>query len=137
MDRPRFEETGLLIKHGLCHIDTEGGLVHLANAVHASLCGSIRPHAGRVFRLPAKHQFGAVGLQSLLVRHPKLAHRVSAAHERSGMHEGALRRQRGGRREQDHRGVGKPFREADRGRNSILADAVGRNGREGAGLLEP
>ena len=27
-------ETGLLIKHGLCHIDTEGGLVHLANAVH-------------------------------------------------------------------------------------------------------
>ena len=29
-----FEETGLLIKHGLCHIDTEGGLVHLANAVH-------------------------------------------------------------------------------------------------------
>ena len=30
-----LEETGLLIKHGLCHIDTEGGLVHLANAVHA------------------------------------------------------------------------------------------------------
>ena len=29
-----FEETGLLIKHSLCHIDTEGGLVHLANAVH-------------------------------------------------------------------------------------------------------
>jgi len=29
-----LEETGLLIKHGLCHIDTEGGLVHLANAVH-------------------------------------------------------------------------------------------------------
>jgi SAM-dependent methyltransferase len=24
-----------LIKHGLCHIDTEGGLVHLANAVHS------------------------------------------------------------------------------------------------------
>ena len=23
-----------MIKHGLCHIDTEGGLVHLANAVH-------------------------------------------------------------------------------------------------------
>jgi ADP-heptose:LPS heptosyltransferase len=30
-----LEETGLLIKHSLCHIDTEGGLVHLANAVHA------------------------------------------------------------------------------------------------------
>jgi ADP-heptose:LPS heptosyltransferase len=30
-----LEETGLLLKHGLCHIDTEGGLVHLANAVHA------------------------------------------------------------------------------------------------------
>ena len=29
-----FDETGLLIKHSLCHIDTEGGLVHLANAVH-------------------------------------------------------------------------------------------------------
>jgi SAM-dependent methyltransferase len=29
-----LEETGLLIKHSLCHIDTEGGLVHLANAVH-------------------------------------------------------------------------------------------------------
>ena len=29
-----IEETGLLIKHSLCHIDTEGGLVHLANAVH-------------------------------------------------------------------------------------------------------
>jgi ADP-heptose:LPS heptosyltransferase len=29
-----FEETGLLIKHSLCHVDTEGGLVHLANAVH-------------------------------------------------------------------------------------------------------
>jgi hypothetical protein len=30
-----LEETGLLLKHGLCYIDTEGGLVHLANAVHA------------------------------------------------------------------------------------------------------
>ena len=30
-----LEETGLLIKHSLCHIDTEGGLVHLATAVHA------------------------------------------------------------------------------------------------------
>jgi ADP-heptose:LPS heptosyltransferase/SAM-dependent methyltransferase len=30
-----LEETALLIKHGLCHIDTEGGLVHLANAVHS------------------------------------------------------------------------------------------------------
>jgi SAM-dependent methyltransferase len=30
-----LEETGLLIKHSLCHIDTEGGLVHLANAVHS------------------------------------------------------------------------------------------------------
>jgi len=29
-----LEETSLLIKFGLCHIDTEGGLVHLANAVH-------------------------------------------------------------------------------------------------------
>jgi ADP-heptose:LPS heptosyltransferase len=29
-----FEEAGLLIKHSLCHIDTEGGLVHLAHAVH-------------------------------------------------------------------------------------------------------
>ena len=29
-----LEETGLLIKHASCHIDTEGGLVHLANAVH-------------------------------------------------------------------------------------------------------
>jgi ubiquinone/menaquinone biosynthesis C-methylase UbiE len=30
-----FEEAALLIKHSLCHIDTEGGLVHLAHAVHA------------------------------------------------------------------------------------------------------
>ncbi len=29
-----IEETGLLVKHSLCHIDTEGGLVHLASAVH-------------------------------------------------------------------------------------------------------
>ena len=29
-----LDETALLIKHGLCHIDTEGGLVHLAHAVH-------------------------------------------------------------------------------------------------------
>ena len=29
-----LEESGILIKHSLCHIDTEGGLVHLANAVH-------------------------------------------------------------------------------------------------------
>ena len=30
-----LEEAGFIIKHSLCHIDTEGGLVHLANAVHA------------------------------------------------------------------------------------------------------
>ena len=29
-----LEETALLIKHAMCHIDTEGGLVHLAHAVH-------------------------------------------------------------------------------------------------------
>ena len=29
-----LDETALPIKHGLCHIDTEGGLVHLAHAVH-------------------------------------------------------------------------------------------------------
>jgi ADP-heptose:LPS heptosyltransferase len=30
-----LEETSLLIKSSVCHIDTEGGLVHLANAVYA------------------------------------------------------------------------------------------------------
>jgi ADP-heptose:LPS heptosyltransferase/lipopolysaccharide biosynthesis glycosyltransferase len=29
-----LEQTALILKKSLCHIDTEGGLVHLANAVH-------------------------------------------------------------------------------------------------------
>ena len=89
-----LEETGLLIKHGLCHIDTEGGLVHLANAVHTRCVVLFGPHAGRIFWLSTEHQSGTVGLQGVLVRHVKLAHRVSPAYQRSGMHEWALRDQR-------------------------------------------
>ena len=112
-----FEETALLIKHSLCHIDTEGGLVHLAHAVHGPVCCSIRPHADRVFRLSRKYQFAAHRLQSLLVCDKNLAYRVSAAHQRPGLHERALSVQRGRRREEDRRGVEEAFCEGDRGRS--------------------
>ena len=47
-----LEETGLLLKHGLCHIDTEGGLVHLANAVHARCVVLFGPTPAAFFGYP-------------------------------------------------------------------------------------
>ena len=47
-----LEETSLLIKHGLCHIDTEGGLVHLANAVHARSVVLFGPTPAEFFGYP-------------------------------------------------------------------------------------
>jgi SAM-dependent methyltransferase len=47
-----LEETALLIKHGLCHIDTEGGLVHLANAVHARCVVLFGPTPAEFFGYP-------------------------------------------------------------------------------------
>ena len=47
-----LEETSLLLKHGLCHIDTEGGLVHLANAVHARCVVLFGPTPAAFFGYP-------------------------------------------------------------------------------------
>jgi hypothetical protein len=47
-----LDETGLLIKHGLCHIDTEGGLVHLAHAVHARCVVLFGPTPAGFFGYP-------------------------------------------------------------------------------------
>ena len=47
-----LEETGLLLKHGVCHIDTEGGLVHLANAVHARCVVLFGPTPAAFFGYP-------------------------------------------------------------------------------------
>lgn len=46
------EESGLLIKHSLCHIDTEGGLVHLARAVHARSVVAFGPTPVEFFGYP-------------------------------------------------------------------------------------
>jgi ADP-heptose:LPS heptosyltransferase/SAM-dependent methyltransferase len=47
-----LEETSLLIKYSLCHIDTEGGLVHLANAVHARCVVLFGPTPVEIFGYP-------------------------------------------------------------------------------------
>ena len=47
-----LEEAGLLIKHSLCHIDTEGGLVHLANAVYARCVVLFGPTPAEFFGYP-------------------------------------------------------------------------------------
>jgi SAM-dependent methyltransferase len=47
-----LDETALLIKHGLCHIDTEGGLVHLAHAVHARCVVVFGPTPSEFFGYP-------------------------------------------------------------------------------------
>ena len=47
-----LEETSLLIKYSICHIDTEGGLVHLANAVHARCVVLFGPTPVEVFGYP-------------------------------------------------------------------------------------
>jgi Glycosyltransferase family 9 (heptosyltransferase) len=47
-----LEEAGLLIKHGLCHIDTEGGLVHLAHAVHTRCVVLFGPTPTEFFGYP-------------------------------------------------------------------------------------
>jgi SAM-dependent methyltransferase len=71
------------------------------------VCCSIRPHPDRLSR---KYQFAAHRLQSLLVCDKNLAYRVSATYQRARLHERALSVQRGRRREEDARGVRKPFR---------------------------
>ncbi len=47
-----LDETALLIKHGLCHIDTEGGLVHLAHAVHGRCVVLFGPTPAEFFGYP-------------------------------------------------------------------------------------
>jgi ADP-heptose:LPS heptosyltransferase/SAM-dependent methyltransferase len=47
-----LEETSLLIKYSLCHIDTEGGLVHLANAVHGRCVVLFGPTPVELFGYP-------------------------------------------------------------------------------------
>jgi hypothetical protein len=47
-----LEETGLLIKHSLCHIETEGGLVHLATAVHGRCVVVFGPTPAEFFGYP-------------------------------------------------------------------------------------
>ena len=119
-----LEETGLLIKHGLCHIDTEGGLVHLANAVHGRCVVLFGPTPAEFFGYPENINLEPSGCKACWFVTQDLAHRVSAAYERAGMHEGALPDRRGGRREKDHRGVGKALRQADRGGDPILAEPL-------------
>jgi len=47
-----LDETALLIKHGLCHVDTEGGLVHLAAAVHSRCVVAFGPTPVEFFGYP-------------------------------------------------------------------------------------
>ena len=47
-----LSETALLLKHAICHIDTEGGLVHLARAVHARSVVLFGPTPAEVFGYP-------------------------------------------------------------------------------------
>jgi len=47
-----LDETSLLMKYSLCHIDTEGGLVHLANAIHARCVVLFGPTPVELFGYP-------------------------------------------------------------------------------------
>jgi ADP-heptose:LPS heptosyltransferase len=47
-----LSETALLLKHAICHIDTEGGLVHLARAVHGRSVVLFGPTPAEVFGYP-------------------------------------------------------------------------------------
>ena len=112
-----LEETGLLIKHGLCHIDTEGGLVHLANAVHTRCVVLFGPTPVEFFGYPQNINLEPSGCkacwfvtQNWLIECP----RHTSGPECMSGHSAD---QRSGCREKDHRGVGKPLREADRSGN--------------------
>jgi SAM-dependent methyltransferase len=59
-----LEETGLLIKHGLSHIDTEGGLVHLANAVHARCVVLFGPTPVEFFGYPQNINLEPLGCKA-------------------------------------------------------------------------
>ena len=59
-----FDETGLLIKHSLCHIDTEGGLVHLANAVHTRCVVLFGPTPVEFFGYPQNINLEPLGCKA-------------------------------------------------------------------------
>jgi SAM-dependent methyltransferase len=59
-----LEETGLLIKHSLCHIDTEGGLVHLANAVHTRCVVLFGPTPAEFFGYPQNINLDPAGCKA-------------------------------------------------------------------------
>jgi len=59
-----IEETGLLIKHSLCHIDTEGGLVHLANAVHTRCVVLFGPTPVEFFGYPQNINLEPLGCKA-------------------------------------------------------------------------
>ena len=59
-----LEEAGLLIKHGICHIDTEGGLVHLANAVHSRCVVLFGPTPAEFFGYPQNINLEPSGCKS-------------------------------------------------------------------------
>ena len=132
-----LEETGLLIKHGLCHIDTEGGLVHLANAVHTRCVVLFGPTPVEFFGYPQNINLEPSGCkacwfvtQNWLIECP----RHTSGPECMSGHSAASVADAANRIIAESE---KPLREADRSRNATLSDAVGRNGRDGAGLLEP
>ena len=59
-----IEETGLLIKHSFCHIDTEGGLVHLANAVHTRCVVLFGPTPVEFFGYPQNINLEPLGCKA-------------------------------------------------------------------------
>ena len=113
-----FEETGLLIKHSLCHIDTEGGLVHLANAVHGRCVVLFGPTPVEFFGYPQNINLEPSGCkacwfatQNWLIECPRYTSgpECMRGHSAASVANAA---------KQDHRGIGKSLREGDRGRNA-------------------
>ena len=126
-----------MIKHSLCHIDTEGGLVHLANAVHTRCVVLFGPTPVEFFGYPQNINLEPSGCkacwfatQNWLIECPRHTSgpECMTGHSAASVADAA---------NEDHRGIGEALREADRRRSPILPDAFGRNDRDGADLLKP
>ena len=132
-----LEETGLLIKHGLCHIDTEGGLVHLANAVHTRCVVLFGPTPVEFFGYPQNINLEPSGCkacwfvtQNWLIECPRHTSgpECMSAHSATSVADAAKRIIA------ESENLSAKLHPSG---NATLADAVGRNARDGAGLSWP
>ena len=109
-----LDETALLIKHGLCHIDTEGGLVHLAHAVHGRCVVLFGPTPAEFFGYPQNINLEPSGCKACwfttktwLIECPRHTPGPDCMSGHSP--------QSSGRGKKDHRGKAHSLSEADRG----------------------